>query len=149
LVDTEKTVGEGINACLFLEGTSKHSGQTCPVRLYSVEIWNATTQELVGGELGYSVGSIYTSLTGYSNEDSAGSVQLAALGVLLQKCGFVVWDLGMQMDYKERFGAHKMKRDEFVRVVKRARVEFTNAVITNPVEGDCRQILQNHINEAK
>ena len=94
-----------------------------PVRLYSIEIWNVESGQLVGGELGYSVGGIYSSLTGYSDEESAGSVQLTALGCLLTRCGFEYWDLGMDLDYKRRLGAQLMPRDEFVANVKRTREE--------------------------
>jgi Leu/Phe-tRNA-protein transferase len=118
---------------------------TCPVRLYSIEIWsndeNSSDDDvdmihgmsnnnnnkkknnwvLVGGELGYTVGSIYTSLTGFSSRDSAGSVQLAALGKLIFAAGFTVWDLGMAMEYKQSLGAQLVPRDDFVGMVHEAR----------------------------
>jgi Leu/Phe-tRNA-protein transferase len=71
--------------------------QQSPVRLYSIEVWNQETGELVAGELGYTVGSVYTSLTGFSSQNNAGTVQLAALGRLLCSLGFSMWDLGMDM----------------------------------------------------
>jgi len=95
----------------------------CPVRLYSIEIWDASSEQLVGGELGYTVGSIYTSLTGFSKQDSAGSVQLAALGRLLCRRGFTLWDLGMDMEYKRGLGSNIMPRQEFVRVVRQVRYD--------------------------
>lgn len=100
-----------------------YSTDVTPVRLYSVEVWNAETGALAGGELGYSVGGIYSSLTGFSVEDAAGSSQLVALGRLLTKCGFEYWDLGMDLDYKRRLGAKMMRRTQFVREVRRSRIE--------------------------
>ena len=94
-----------------------------PVKLYSVEVWNADTGALAGGELGYSAGGIYSSLTGFSEEDAAGSVQLLALGQLLTKCGFEHWDLGMDLDYKRRLGAELIPRSEFLAHVHRSRIE--------------------------
>ena len=91
------------------------------VRLYSVEVWKADTGKLAAGELGYTVGTIYTSLTGFTAEDSAGSVQLAALGKLLAQNDFTIWDLGMEMSYKTSLGSHLMPRQEFVDHVRAVR----------------------------
>lgn len=93
----------------------------CPVRVYSIEVWNAETGALAGGELGYTVGSIYTSLTGFAQEDSAGSVQMAVLGRLLEQEGFDMWDLGMEMDYKKSLGCRLMPRAQFVQHVHAVR----------------------------
>mmetsp|Transcript_1020 Transcript_1020/g.2103 ORF Transcript_1020/g.2103 Transcript_1020/m.2103 type:complete len:319 (-) Transcript_1020:60-1016(-) len=120
--------GQGADAILIDETTHQPCGTTA-VRVYSVEVWNEETGELAGGELGYSVGGMYTSLTGFSAQDAAGSVQLLALGKLLMKCGFEYWDLGMEMDYKLKIGAELMPRMSFVREVHRSRVQCRDAVL--------------------
>jgi len=69
--------------------------------------------EVAAGEVGYVLGSTYTSLTGYFNtaaepagpdsppgakprllHSSAGKIQMLALGALLRRCGVRVWNLG-------------------------------------------------------
>lgn len=115
------------------------------VQLHSVEVFYEDGT-LVAGELGYSVGSMFTSLTGFSNMDSAGSVQLAALGRLLQECGFQWWDLGMDMEYKERLGAMKMKRQKFVyEVVHGTRHDLTAELkMPNESSSSCRALIDNN-----
>ncbi|OEU22633.1 Leucyl/phenylalanyl-tRNA-protein transferase, partial [Fragilariopsis cylindrus CCMP1102] len=122
-----------INQCFdrVVEGCRRQHGPRCwlypeLVRVFK-EIHDAgqlnsvvvhsNTNHLAAGELGYTVGSIYTSLTGFSAENSAGSVQLAALGRLLSTLHFSMWDLGMGgagMEYKQNLGSHLLKRDDFV-----------------------------------
>jgi len=99
--------------------------------MYSIEVWDVTTGALAGGELGYSVGSIYTSLTGFSFQDSAGSVQLAALGRMLCRHGFTLWDLGMEMDYKTGLGSILMPRKDFVQHVHDVRCANSDRVLPN------------------
>lgn len=97
---------------------------------------------MAGGELGYTVGSIYTSLTGFAAEDSAGSVQLATLGRLLTQLGFSLWDLGMEMDYKMSLGCHLMPRDEFLAHVYAVRFTKGHLILpTGPYH--CRNVIDN------
>jgi Leu/Phe-tRNA-protein transferase len=128
---------DGASGASASPGEPASETTTCSVQLYSIEIWSTEDNDvdmihgkkndkknnwvLVGGELGYTVGTIYTSLTGFSSQDSAGSVQLAALGKLIFAAGFTVWDLGMDMDYKRSLGAQLVPRDDFVRMVHEAR----------------------------
>lgn len=117
--------------------------EEAPVRLYSIEVWNDETGELVAGELGYTVGSIYTSLTGFSAQDSAGSVQLSSLGRLLSRIGFSMWDLGMDMDYKQNLGSHLMDRKDFVEHVAKVRVTqgHNKLPITDSNGFNCKNLI--------
>ena len=82
-------------------------------RMYSIELWYG--DELAAGEIGYTCGGSYTSLSGYfvKKFPGAGRVQLTALGCLLRKCGFDLWDWGMFMEYKVPYGASKYSRELF------------------------------------
>eukprot|EP00553_Chaetoceros_curvisetus_P010493 CAMPEP_0204612100 /NCGR_PEP_ID=MMETSP0717-20131115/191_1 /ASSEMBLY_ACC=CAM_ASM_000666 /TAXON_ID=230516 /ORGANISM="Chaetoceros curvisetus" /LENGTH=468 /DNA_ID=CAMNT_0051624041 /DNA_START=17 /DNA_END=1423 /DNA_ORIENTATION=- len=123
--------------------STNNTPETFPIRLYSIEVYNAQTGKLAGGELGYAFGKIYTSLTGFAAEDSAGSVQLAALGTLLWSMGFDMWDMGMSLDYKAKLGAREMERDAFVRKVKELRVQDVSGgdIVCNEPR-NCKDILQ-------
>jgi len=128
----------GMEAIVIKKG--KKAG-SCKVRLYSIEIWNAESRELVAGELGYAFGNIYTSLTGFSSEDSAGSVQLAGLGMMLKKAGFAMWDLGMDLEYKKKLGAHLLPRSEFLEEVKISRESATDIILSCPNHINVKEIL--------
>jgi Leu/Phe-tRNA-protein transferase len=69
---------------------------------------------LVAGEFGVAVGRVYTSYSGYRDENSAGTVQLILTGRLLRDRGFAFWDLGMVLPYKEGLGARTLSRREFL-----------------------------------
>ncbi len=73
------------------------------VSVDSVEIWH--DGRLVAGEFGFTTGNVYASLSGFHKEDDIGTVQMAVLGLYLKKNGYAYWDLGMELDYKYRFGA--------------------------------------------
>eukprot|EP01120_Amphizonella_sp_Union-15-10_P017331 TRINITY_DN9598_c0_g1_i1.p1 TRINITY_DN9598_c0_g1~~TRINITY_DN9598_c0_g1_i1.p1 ORF type:complete len:349 (+),score=57.10 TRINITY_DN9598_c0_g1_i1:47-1093(+) len=84
-------------------------------QLHSFEVWR--DDEIVAVELGYSVGSIYTSLTGAYTESNCGMVQLYCTGKVLQKLGFKIWDFGMAMEYKMDLGASLVPREEWLKKV--------------------------------
>ena len=90
-------------------------------RMVSIEVWDER-DVMVASEVGYCVGSIYTSLSGVTLVSGAGSVQLAVLGCTLKACGFTHWDFGMEMQYKVDLGGVNHPRAEWVSFV-RANVE--------------------------
>lgn len=77
---------------------------------------------LIAGECGYTVGRIYTSLTGFCTKDvpNCGTFQLYYLGRWLQRCGYAFWNLGhppsaTSMRYKADLGGVVLERGEFLK----------------------------------
>jgi len=91
------------------------------VRAVAVELWDAEQNRLIAGELGYTIGAVYVSLTGFLDRSAPrhnhfGKVQLAALGKLLRGCGFAFWNLGQTyQEYKFALGAHAEARQRFLK----------------------------------
>jgi len=73
--------------------------------------------EIVAGEIGYIIGSTYTSLSGFSDKryKGFGTAQMVLLAQKLQDSGFEFLNLGHPyMDYKQNLGAKIYQRDEFL-----------------------------------
>lgn len=114
------------------------------IAFHSIELWHTESKQLVAGEIGYTCGSIYSSATGFTQKDKfpgAGSVQLAALGRWLFRCGFSVWDLGMEMDYKCELGGKLVPRPEWAKRIREFRDR--EATLASPVneEADAQQLI--------
>ena len=70
--------------------------------------------KLVAGEFGVICGRVYTSYSGFYDEDNAGTVQIILTTRYLQEKGFMFFDLGMPLDYKTELGAVDISAQEFV-----------------------------------
>ncbi|MFT5466191.1 MAG: Leu/Phe-tRNA-protein transferase [Verrucomicrobiales bacterium] len=76
---------------------------------------------VVAGELGYRLGRIYTSLTGFFDRkdpkfSNSGKLQLFLLGKWLAAHGYAFWNLGHPyMQYKLDLGARIVQRADFLR----------------------------------
>ncbi|GAB1433728.1 hypothetical protein MASR2M29_23550 [Spirochaetota bacterium] len=100
-----------------------HAGEKGPLRLLSAELWDMTEEEAIypcAGEIGYAIGSSYTSLSGYRTRSGSGTVQLFALGAFLAMAGYSCWDLGMELPYKMAIGASLLPREEYIPILEAA-----------------------------
>lgn len=109
---------------LFQAGTLDISGlhaiQT-KFTLCSVEIINESG-DLVAGELGYVIGAVYTSLSGFcvrEKKRSIGKMQVVSLARRLDQCGFKFLNLGQPpmgpvMKYKADVGGLVLERPDFL-----------------------------------
>ena len=89
-------------------------------KIISVELSDKNTNELIAGEIGYKIGSTYTSLTGFSSKEKKynnwGKLQLVLLSLYLEKENYSFWNLGHPyMQYKFDLGAKTYSRLEFLK----------------------------------
>jgi Leu/Phe-tRNA-protein transferase len=77
--------------------------------------------ELKAGEIGVVIGRVYTSYSGYYEEDNAGTVQMILMTRWLEERGFAFLDLGMPLDYKTDLGAKDISPSLFVELFRAAR----------------------------
>jgi len=71
--------------------------------------------KLVAGEFGIVCNRIYTSYSGYYEENNTGTIQIILTSHYLQEHGFSFFDLGMPLDYKTDLGAVDISAEEYVR----------------------------------
>jgi len=76
--------------------------------------------ELKAGEFGVICGRVYTSYSGYREENNAGTVQMILMIRALEEAGFAFFDFGMPLDYKAELGAVNVKPEEFVSLFRAA-----------------------------
>lgn len=93
--------------------------QTENFTLLSVELRKGKGS-IIAAELGYLIGSVYTSLTGYFERcqefNNMGKLQLISLGLFLKEKGCSFWNLGHPyMEYKKKLGAQVLERKDFLK----------------------------------
>jgi Leu/Phe-tRNA-protein transferase len=76
--------------------------------------------KLVAGEFGVVSGRVYTSYSGYHDEDNSGTVQMILMVRYLEKAGFDFLDFGMPLDYKTDLGARNISPENFVDLFRAA-----------------------------
>jgi Leu/Phe-tRNA-protein transferase len=76
-------------------------------------------EKLVAGEFGVVCGKVYTSYSGYYDEDNAGTVQIILTARYLREQSFSFFDFGMPLDYKTDLGALDISPDEYVRLFRK------------------------------
>jgi Leu/Phe-tRNA-protein transferase len=88
--------------------------------LHAVELWSRRDDDLVAGELGYTLGRTYTSLSGFCSPDDSrwrhfGTLQMVRLAEWLRDGDFAFWNLGHpHMEYKQAIGARWVQREHFL-----------------------------------
>ena len=102
----------------YLNMLKETQKQKSSFKVQSVEL--REEGRLVAGELGYTIGKTYTSLSGFSNREKCyrnyGTVQLVLLAKSLEENGFDFWNLGHPyMDYKLALGAKIYEREDFLK----------------------------------
>ena len=97
------------------------NGKNSRVRIWGVCLSAGGENEVVAGELGYTIGKTYTSLSGFFHRgqkqyNNFGKLQMVLLAEYLKEAGISFWNLGQPyMDYKIRLGAEVVPRGLFLK----------------------------------
>ncbi len=88
--------------------------------LLTFELYSKKDSSLIAAEIGYKIGKVYTSLTGFFNRDKKynnyGKLQLILLANYLQNENYEFWNLGhASLQYKLDLGAIILKREQFLK----------------------------------
>ena len=81
--------------------------------------------ELKAGEIGVAMEKVYTSYSGFYEEDNAGMVQMILMAQWMGEMGFAFLDFGMPLDYKTALGAQNIEPRSFVELFRSARYKDT------------------------
>jgi len=90
-------------------------------RIWGVTLTAGEEQIPVAGELGYTIGKTYTSLSGFFKREmkeynNFGKLQMVMLAEVLKDAGVAFWNLGHPyMEYKTKLGAKIIPRREFLK----------------------------------
>jgi Leu/Phe-tRNA-protein transferase len=79
--------------------------------------------KLKAGEFGVICGRVYTSYSGFKEEDNAGTVQMILMTHALEEAGFDFLDFGMPLDYKTDLGAQNISPEHFVALFRSAQLD--------------------------
>lgn len=112
------------------------------IKVMSVEIRDG--ERLAAGEIGYLVGSVYTSLSGFFDREhysNFGTIQLICLSQLLERSGCAFWNMGHPyMPYKFHLGARECARKEFLDLWMQHRDEAPAVALSGKVV-PCSELL--------
>lgn len=100
--------------------------------LLACSLKDKESNEIIAGEIGYRIGKVYTSLSGFSSKkrkfNNYGKLQLVLLAQYLEEKGFNFWNLGHPyMKYKFDLGAVLYKREEFLNIFREQRDKKLNS----------------------
>jgi len=98
----------------------KHIRQNGLHDVYPMSFALYKNDKLVAGEFGVQAGRVYTSYSGYYEENNAGTVQLIHTTRWLRENSFDFFDLGMPMDYKTALGAVDISPEDFTALFRAA-----------------------------
>jgi len=87
-------------------------------KVYPTSFGLYRNNKLVAGEFGIVYGNVYTSYSGYFDENNAGTIQIILTARYLQEHGFSFFDLGMPLDYKTDLGAVDISPYRFVQLFR-------------------------------
>jgi Leu/Phe-tRNA-protein transferase len=122
-----KTHGDGwlrpsLMASFFALRAQNDAGEAPSPRPVSFGLYR--DGKLAAGEFGVICGGVYTSYSGYREENNAGTVQMILMARWLEERGFDFLDFGMPLDYKSDLGARNISPGHFVDLFRKAQKTF-------------------------